>query len=490
MKSDIISTLLDYYSTEPLFEEVFHQATHDFFGVPNCQKLGQLRREYDEDREALFVEWFIFDYKLPTKMTLLDDFVGRNPLELSHATLFQYDSLRLNQFGLFRVIASQPGRVEVESVKTGERFVVREYSAAPNLAPRNTVIVRIASVEGRWEFIGAKVRVLPVELSDQMVSWLRRAKGRLTPLEIYQIWYAPNRPHGPALDPFTADDPTMTLKRALQEATAAFKAAGILPFVSVRQMQRWVQIALQSADPNIPSALVLGLADPDQPPEVISRLLSALSNLMNHTPRRALRGRTPVEAAARRRARGKSPRLVQTVFDQSVHRQIYHRGLKAMQKGQLATTLKAFDRTFELLLEHQTTERDIFRLFANKGAAMLAAGNPNGEVLLRIAHDLNPHYDFVQSQLKRLKAGDFETNMLRFTYAHPEFHAGLKALGKPRTAVTVSKIKRLIGRVNRALDRELKHDPAIRYAAWLEPFKINFSAQPIEPAQITEHRIV
>lgn len=147
--------------------------------------------------------------------------------------------------------------------------------------------------------------------------------------------------------------------------------------------------------------------------------------------------------------------------------------MEQIKKGDFRKALRQFDRAFGHLLEQKTTTREIYRLFANKGAAMMALGDMAGRYFLECALRLNPHYDFARETLDR---NDRELSRLGRSKEQGGALLGFLAPLVVRIAMRGTRAIKALG---------LENDPAHRYYLWLKPFGIRFSKHHALPTRRT-----
>jgi hypothetical protein len=473
-----ISEIINYY-VQTVSEEA-KGALSEFFGMNTDEVMAKNLLDH-EDLNGMFHEWFIFHFELASGKTPIEEFCDTNPLRLTASDLQVFLDLRdENEYGLFSIISSKPGRVEVESLKNKKIYIVKEYTAAQDIVPCNVIVSRVAMAEKRYYFKSDKVRVVADSDGDEVADFKKKVgKRALTPKVMYQLWYKEsidNKPEKDLLRDFEnhPTDKDLTLSEAEKAALSAFRRCDISPFISLSQVKQWVFNDEKLDSALFPMSLILGLASQDAEKEDVGALVRSVMDFVNHLPRRTLRGKCSVDASIDREAKQKEPKYRQKMIEPFRWKKWVESAHQAMTKGDIKSALKFYDQCFEDLLDLLTTDREVYRIFANKGTTMLAEGNDTGIYFLEMALDLNPRYDFAKKQLKRYKKGEFDMNIARFA---------VREL-KKKSIRSKDFLRNLYKD-----DDDFRDDPAVKYYNWLKELGVDFSKHKIPKTTIFYKKI-
>lgn len=465
MRTGFLFEIVDYYSNNPKNKVDFDRAILEFFECLPEEVSEQLYLEND-GIHMLFNEWFIFDFKMSNGKKVIVDFCERNPLNNSFFDLELYKNLQNNECGFFCIISSKPGRVEIESLQKKKIYVVREYSAATDLKPDQTIMARIVWTGERYEFSSIN-NILDLKMSASLKNFHRNSGiEKLTAKDIYQMLYTDKKiknDNENENDNFlfgTEEEEGMTSQKAEEQAEEAFKKCGILDFVSVKKVKKWIYEKEKNDYSSFPLLVLNGLVSPDAKKEDLNFLMRAVSNLLNYSPRKMLKGKCPFEMKVES---GKSS-LVGDIIDLGLYIKFANKSIDAIKNKNMEDFLINCDLYFEELLKNKIVDREVYRMFANKGAFLLAKGNFIGEVFLKLSLEINPRYDFAKKQLKRFDKGDFNENILDFICEEmPELLDG---------KISRKKFQKIM---QEKIDEEFEKDIARKYFDWLVELDINFS---------------
>lgn len=390
MRAGTIGDIISYFFQNPASKGDIDRALREFFKIKSTDELLAVAPDFGDGNSPshrYFHEWFIYDFNLLSGRTPLQEWYEENPMGMPPADITVYaDLLRENEYGFFKVISSVPGRVEVESFANGKQYTVREYSAAPFLRINETIMARVGLVGGRYEFVGGMIGSMDSEFSDSVGKIFARPRKPTTPKEIYHMWYAPDRrkPEKSAGEESFRES-VATVAEAKTRVRKALKACDILPFVSVARVVAWIHAISSSEAAFSPATLLMGLASDDSPDADSDELMHAAMALNN-----AIRREQPPEYTDAELAELENkPRFRQDVFNPFQWHPVYGRGVEQMKKGNFKKALALFNKVFAHLLDQQTTARDVYRLFANKGVSMIATGEFRGRYFIELALKLN-----------------------------------------------------------------------------------------------------
>lgn len=136
----------------------------------------------NEGISSLFNEWLIFDYKLPSGLTITADYYLKNPDNFSKNLMDELKQIIETQvYEFLEVIEAKPGKwLEVHGLFSGKRYRVREKSLSWQIGKRlGCFFNRIAKVDGDYYFIGSNPKVLPITYTDRSKRFFRQSDKTL-----------------------------------------------------------------------------------------------------------------------------------------------------------------------------------------------------------------------------------------------------------------------------------------------------------------------
>ncbi len=123
-----------------------------------------------ENISSLFNEWFIFDYKLQSDLTIISEYYLKNPDQLSDQLMNELKQItQTHTYDLFEIEKVEPGQnVTVWGLFTGQRYKVLEKSLSLSLkGQRGCFFNRIAKINGNYYFIGSNPVFIPITYTDR-----------------------------------------------------------------------------------------------------------------------------------------------------------------------------------------------------------------------------------------------------------------------------------------------------------------------------------
>lgn len=120
-------------------------------------------------------EWFIFDYKLSSGLTVMEAFWEENCLRLSSYEALLVKEWSRSPISLYEVTASLPekGLLSVKDLLMRRKFVVRDAHAASHIEPGNLLFIRVLRVGSEYEFSTTGL-ALPGELKEHVLNKICR----------------------------------------------------------------------------------------------------------------------------------------------------------------------------------------------------------------------------------------------------------------------------------------------------------------------------
>jgi len=185
MKPGTISKVLKYYFQNPDFRSDVLMAMREFFNQPNLVSGGRLETRPGED--ALFSEWFFFDFKTQNGKTILECFYHDNPLSLSKEDIRVYKELQKNIYGLFETLKVRRNEgLKLRDLQSGKVYEVSERSASLSLRTGEVFAGRISKLAGIWKIVSADIQGCGLT-SDDTRDFLFGTKNKLDPKKLNDI---------------------------------------------------------------------------------------------------------------------------------------------------------------------------------------------------------------------------------------------------------------------------------------------------------------
>lgn len=149
-----ISKIHKLYYSDPRYKNEIMRAMGEFFENPDI--VNNRAIEITKESEGLFNEWFLYDFVMKNNKTPLENFICKNPLELSKKQLIVYTDLLHNRYGIYEVLKIERGKsMTVKDLQTKEKFTVNEFVATFRMGAGDVFFGRIGQVADHLEFVGA-----------------------------------------------------------------------------------------------------------------------------------------------------------------------------------------------------------------------------------------------------------------------------------------------------------------------------------------------
>lgn len=162
--------IIEYAYSE---DERAYEALKEFFGddLPGREDL------MDEQVNALFNEWLIFDFKLPNKMTIAAEYFLQNPDRLEELLLDQLEEILKTQFyDLLEITEAEKGKwIKLYSFAKKKTFKIWDKTASSYPFQKASLLARIGKAGNRWYFVGSDPLRLPFYSTDRLKKLMGRS---------------------------------------------------------------------------------------------------------------------------------------------------------------------------------------------------------------------------------------------------------------------------------------------------------------------------
>ncbi len=442
-----ISKIFSYYFSTPKYKDEIFRAIRTFLNKPDLKEGGRL--EMSKEEEGMFNEWFLYDFKLKNGKTPLQNFYEENPLGLSQGKLELYKNIQKeNIYGLFKIKEIWLGEwIKLEDLQTGKIYKVIEYAATFGLKEGQVFSKRVANVGDHYEMLGSNFGLGPFRIDEEIEKIWRKEKEKLNPKKIRDSMEESREKMEKSKEGDIKDD--ITFEEAEENLKKVLEKYDLSKFVSTEKIKKWIYNEkgneTHSAITELNLLTGLLFMDRDDYEEALNDILRVFNNFYNFCPKKILKDRSPYEKMEEDEKAGVSPDVETSrkEFPPLGWNSKYHKAVEFLKKSEFKKALEKINEVLEYMLKEQTTDFEIYRIFANKGVChfFLKEGTL-AEFMLKTAIKLNPFYEFAQTQLEKFR------------------EAGLDNLKKKE------------GRV------DIKKDIGYRYYKFLEPYEINFTHKP------------
>lgn len=399
MKKGTIPQVIAAYKNDAYRWEI-HRAMMDFFDGTDKAEIAEMMK-YHPDVEGWFNEWLLYDFRLENRSTILEDFVQRNPLELTDEELDVYRSLLKSEPGLYEVMDVKKKKgLRLRSVSTGHEYDVHEKQGTIGVKPGRLIYGRVGKVGDQYELVGSNGIYLDVRLGEGLRQRFLENSEVVNSKTVYQFMFDKKQSGIDAFGRDTisnfSDDRDIDPATACEQLDHVLKQYGLDKFVNTNTVQSWIQRSNTSKSDFSFLTMLLGLLDFDEvSQEDVSEIINAVVNVYTITPQDALGGISPLQKGEQNK--NKPPEIITDQIPLHSHEWVQKaaeaHGL--MQAHKFAEASDRFQEAFCILMKERTTSSDIYRLFANAGLAHVLNGERElGEKMIEISLELNPNYDF------------------------------------------------------------------------------------------------
>jgi tetratricopeptide (TPR) repeat protein len=414
MQAGIIDNLFSYYLENDKFALEIERAKKEFFGAPKDGILLSFNKEY----EHYFMEWLLFDFILKNGKSLVADYYDRNPRNKPFYEMQVYRELQANVYGMIEVQKVYPGEaLDVLMLHTGKKYHVHEVSGSYQLKQGNLSFVRVAKVNGQYEFVGADTIMLPMQITVQTSKYLFDKKTKLTPKDARGFLVA-NKEKKLTASSFNIKE-FSDIEELKSKFNELLKDLEIDKAVSADLVQKWLrEIDFKGAGTPIVDILV-GLAKDFPTKEQVQRLIKLVADLSNQSPQKRLKGKSPKDLAKENNyefgSQGFEIAITRIGGEWSDHA---NKAMDLLKNSEIEKAQKHYEKAFKTLVKEQATQRYIFSMFANYGVCYLYYGREYiAQKLFEAALEINPEYDFAKERLKALDSKEgtkFQADVIRY----------------------------------------------------------------------------
>lgn len=397
-----IGEKLDGFIAQMLGSDKLFRLAAEFLDVPYQSGDEQLRL-IDEQPYGLtmFNAWLRHDY-LHKGKSMLEHFRDSGPKLTSDEKRELGQMIQTSIMSGFRIGEVRPGNIELEDLRSGTRYHVREYAMASQVLPGQFIIARLCQQGDHWEIIMPDGSMFPFTFDDEAL--LQAAVDELpermtmqytTGYAFLQRDLGLDKSDEPAMN---VPGPKVSKKEAALRLEQAMADTSVDRYISPATIMRLLDEEFTAKEtPPFPATgvrVLLGLADST---ERLELLMSAAMTYWNaHVSKRTLK-------------KPRVPDVVVHEFDPSGWLE------KAGEAHDLLMAQKPIEASYvyedlfaHMLKEHLVTP-SLYRLVTNAAVAELGQGHLlYGEKLLETAQDLCPDYDLARRQRDMLEDGHYD----------------------------------------------------------------------------------
>ncbi|HEY4487465.1 MAG TPA: SEC-C metal-binding domain-containing protein [Candidatus Paceibacterota bacterium] len=355
---------------------------------------SKLKQEEDAEKlGALFSEWLVFDHASGAfgGMTGLTYFCSRNPLGLPEKETTAYKALLDFKVGYFEVMSVRPAQsVELRDME-GTLYDVVDINSSMDLTAGETIWTRIAQINGIYHMVGSQVLRPPFTYSPGMKKVIQGwGKNAVDAKSVAALVYdkAPaetkdeygGREHMPEAD-------------AAKKFDDALHGAGMQEMISGATVKKWTNNERKFAI-GFPMKTVFFLLPEQLEEKRRDAVLSTLQTYLINLPRRALKGKTPLQASAEQQPKERHLDIDMYSYEDYA---ADVRGANELMPKDPKQAYAAYERLIKRLLDEKVPMVTAFRIFCNAGVCLLQSSegtDPLGIELIHAALRLNPLYDF------------------------------------------------------------------------------------------------
>lgn len=474
MQKGAIPKLLSYYLSSDKFKSEIERAQKEFFDIKEENVLLSIEEKY----EPFFNEWLVYDFKLQSGKSLLEDYYYRNPKKMPLYEMQIYKDLQTNIYGLIEARkVDQSEGMEVMMINTGEIYYVQEYAATFQAREGSLFYNRVAKVGDHFELVGADSFFLPIKINLQTKKYLKNLEKKLSPKDAMATLENVPETNQNNNDGFD-------LEEVIFEIDEILERLDIGNMVSAELIRKWLdEIRFKEKTATTPILSILyGLADGVDDKKLFNDLARFIAKLANNSPQKALKGKSPAELNAMPDRPDPSYRFNVTRLGGGWNKHAN----KSTQLLMAGKTFKASDeicKCFQLLKKEETTGRQIYRIYANKAVCHLSIGEVFlAEQAINIALELNSNYDFALDLRNKINSGqkdDCLANAIRFIISVAESKK-LKQFAKLAKNFSDKELLQKFYDISLSDYAEIwQNDPAKIYYDFIKQFGINFKTDKL-----------
>ncbi len=447
MKKGTISRVVDYYRDHPKYRRENDWAWRDFFGAGYRPT---------EQEFSWFIEWYVFEFRLASGRTVLQELVHDNPLNDSPEELETYRALSKAEFGMHEVLRIDLGQgLRLRNLHTGEEIEVTERSGTYQLKVGQMMFARVAWFGDHNELVGSDMPGFDMRIGDGLREHFLQLNEKLSVRDVLSIMQNLES----ALEFSQLEEKHIDPKKAKEKFAAALRKTNLDQYVDVDTVRQWI-VRTDRDSEFLPITMLLGLLPPDVSERNLDRIMDSLNDFMNVTPRDSLKGRNPQEVAQDNPNREPDYLNDRIVFGLGCCGDQMDNAQLLMRDSKFRLAAREFSQVFEQLLRHRSTLHELYRPYANKALSHYYAGeHVLGDTMLGIALTLNPNYDF---GIDLATKAEVEPNELR------EIISSYSTRRPPKSVA---------------------RDAGYRYYQFLEPFGINFTTSKLTKTPLSVFKI-
>lgn len=395
MKNGTIENIFSYYLGNKKFRTEIEKAEKEFFGLNN----EVVFISAEEQAKGFFMEWLVFDFKLANGRNLLEDYYYLNPDKRPLYKMQVYKDLQNNIYGLLEVQKVDLGiGLELIVLHTGKKYYVREYSATFDLQKGNIFFGRVARVGDCYELAGANSFKFDIYLDRSIKKHFIDKTSRYSPKDVLEFLRQDKESKDVLKD--TAD---FSLDEAIVEVDNVIKETGIDNMVSSRLIQKWL-LKINFKNPGAVIAILYNLTEDKLSSSQANRLINSVQQLINHSPQKTLRGKSPSELR-------KDSEFCSQGFDVAIigeeWPEMLNRAANLFKAGDIFKAFNEYNKVFVNLLKEKNTNRYIFSVYANLAVCYLYFGEEfMARKLLNTSLDLNNNYEFAKNLINKLDSNN------------------------------------------------------------------------------------
>jgi len=482
MQSGTMDRIFSYYLNNPKFADEIKRAKNEFFEIEEGAHLIAA----DEKMMPFFMEWLTFDFRLKSGESLLEHYYYNNPKKLALYDLQIYKDLQENVYGILEAkkIDLDKG-MKVLVTNTGEQYYVHERSATHGLKVGNLFFARVGRVGDHYELVGSDSFIFNVRINDKLRKSFK-TKEKLTPKLAAAYYGGGNDDRIQSPDKLYAEmrgseNEELDILEIKAEFNQLLKNLDAYRLINVDLVQEWLLAGRFRNNSHSLVDIVFSLSKKGPSKEQLSEILRLTMQLLNYSPQKKLKGKSPNEILQEdKQAFGSQGFESALTCIGGEWPNVANSANRYLREGNIESAFDEFDEVFRIMLKEQNTNRYVFSFFANAAVCYLYSGSEfMARRLLETALEIRGNYEFAKNLLAEIDSGknnkQLADSIRSIVKAAPKKDRLFKDFEKASLNYSDAKICQEYYKLTTPLFEEIwKASYPKKYADFLKRLKINF----------------